>query len=76
MQNLFDFRHFSICYRHRTLTNPVSPIKCLESIKKYGFVASQYPVIITIEDHLTKELRAKFAEVRNRLLLCLTFSFL
>lgn len=61
-QNLFHF-----CHCHRTLTNPVSPIKCLESIKKYGFVASQYPVIITIEDHLTEELRAKFAEVCNRL---------
>ncbi|XP_027330721.1 phosphoinositide phospholipase C 6-like isoform X2 [Abrus precatorius] len=44
-----------------TLTNPVSVIKCLESIKEYAFVASQYPVIITIEDHLTTDLRAKFA---------------
>ncbi|XP_004490991.1 phosphoinositide phospholipase C 6-like isoform X2 [Cicer arietinum] len=50
-----------------TLTNPVSPIKCLESIKKYGFVASQYPVIITIEDHLTKELRPKFAEMATQI---------
>ncbi|AES99590.1 putative phosphoinositide phospholipase C [Medicago truncatula] len=50
-----------------TLTNPVSPIKCLESIKKYGFVASQYPVIITIEDHLTEELRAKFAEMATQI---------
>ncbi|KAL2317129.1 hypothetical protein Fmac_031005 [Flemingia macrophylla] len=44
-----------------TLTNPVSVIKCLESIKEYAFVASQYPVIITIEDHLTKDLQDKFA---------------
>ncbi|XP_028217051.1 phosphoinositide phospholipase C 6-like isoform X2 [Glycine soja] len=45
-----------------TLANPASVIICLESIKEYGFVASQYPVIITIEDHLTTDLRAKFAE--------------
>ncbi|MED6150324.1 hypothetical protein PIB30_071241 [Stylosanthes scabra] len=46
-----------------TLTNPVSAIKCLESIKEYAFYASEYPVIITIEDHLTNDLRAKFAEM-------------
>ncbi|KAK7320602.1 hypothetical protein VNO77_30226 [Canavalia gladiata] len=50
-----------------TLTNPVSVIKCLESIKEYGFVASQYPVIITIEDHLTTDLRAKFAELATQI---------
>ncbi|TKY56864.1 Phosphoinositide phospholipase C 6 [Spatholobus suberectus] len=50
-----------------TLTNPVSVIKCLESIKEYGFVASQYPVIITIEDHLTTDLRAKFAEMATQI---------
>lgn len=50
-----------------TLTNPVSVIKCLESIKEYGFVASQYPVIITIEDHLTTDLRAKFAEMATKI---------
>ncbi|XP_057441798.1 phosphoinositide phospholipase C 6-like isoform X2 [Lotus japonicus] len=50
-----------------TLTNPVSPIKCLESIKKYSFVASQYPVIITIEDHLTPDLRTKFAEMATQI---------
>ncbi|KAF7830948.1 phosphoinositide phospholipase C 6-like [Senna tora] len=45
-----------------TLTNPVSPIKCLEAIKKNAFVTSQYPVIVTIEDHLTPDLQSKFAE--------------
>lgn len=60
----FFYYSFSLLWNHcRTLTNPVSVIKCLESIKEYGFVASQYPVIITIEDHLTTDLRAKFAEV-------------
>ncbi|KAK7300530.1 hypothetical protein RJT34_11376 [Clitoria ternatea] len=50
-----------------TLTNPVSVTKCLESIKEYGFVASQYPVIITIEDHLTTDLQAKFAVMATQI---------
>jgi len=47
----------------RTLTAPVSLIKCLRSIKEYAFVASPYPVIITLEDHLTPDLQAKVAKV-------------
>ncbi|XP_047086641.1 phosphoinositide phospholipase C 2-like [Lolium rigidum] len=45
----------------RTLTAPVSLMKCLTSIKEYAFVASPYPVIITLEDHLTSDLQAKVA---------------
>lgn len=48
----------------RTLTTPVTLFKCLESIKKHAFVKSPYPVIVTLEDHLTPELQAKAAEVR------------
>ncbi|KAE8714835.1 Phosphoinositide phospholipase C 6 [Hibiscus syriacus] len=47
----------------RTLTSPVSLIQCLVSIKEYAFVSSPYPVIITLEDHLTPELQAKAAEM-------------
>nr|CAC13988.1 phosphoinositide-specific phospholipase C [Digitaria sanguinalis] len=47
----------------RTLTAPVSLIKCLRSIKQYAFVASPYPVIITLEDHLTPDLQAKVAQM-------------
>ncbi|XVF24135.1 hypothetical protein REPUB_Repub13aG0101200 [Reevesia pubescens] len=47
----------------RTLTSPVSLIKCLTSIKEYAFASSHYPVIITLEDHLTPELQAKAAEL-------------
>ncbi|KAG8096412.1 hypothetical protein GUJ93_ZPchr0013g36638 [Zizania palustris] len=47
----------------RTLTAPVSLIKCLRSIKEYAFVASPYPVIITLEDHLTSDLQAKVAKM-------------
>ncbi|KAK4277831.1 hypothetical protein QN277_015765 [Acacia crassicarpa] len=52
----------------RTLTTPVSPRKCLEAIKKYAFFKSEYPVIITIEDHLTRDLRTKFAEMATEIL--------
>ncbi|GMP69398.1 hypothetical protein CsSME_00028681 [Camellia sinensis var. sinensis] len=43
----------------RTLTAPVTLIKCLQSIKEYAFVKSPYPVIVTLEDHLTADLQAK-----------------
>ncbi|KAK3407861.1 hypothetical protein EUGRSUZ_J00208 [Eucalyptus grandis] len=46
-----------------TLTTPVELIKCLRSIKEHAFVASEYPVIITLEDHITPELQAKVAEM-------------
>ncbi|KAL3653475.1 Phosphoinositide phospholipase C 6 [Castilleja foliolosa] len=47
----------------RTLTTPVPLIKCLKSIKEHAFVKTPYPVIITLEDHLTPELQAKVAEM-------------
>ncbi|WCJ41095.1 Phosphoinositide phospholipase C 4 [Euphorbia peplus] len=47
----------------RTLTTPVDLIKCLRSIKEHAFTASDYPVVITLEDHLTPDLQAKVAEM-------------
>ncbi|XP_075485222.1 phosphoinositide phospholipase C 2-like [Primulina tabacum] len=47
----------------RTLTTPVELIKCLRSIKEHAFIASEYPVVITLEDHLTPDLQAKVAEM-------------
>ncbi|KAL3837749.1 hypothetical protein ACJIZ3_022340 [Penstemon smallii] len=47
----------------RTLTTPVPLLKCLKSIKQHAFVKSPYPVIITLEDHLTPDLQAKVAEM-------------
>ncbi|KAG6665897.1 hypothetical protein I3843_02G168900 [Carya illinoinensis] len=47
----------------RTLTTPVKLIKCLQSIKEYAFVKSPYPVIITLEDHLTRDLQDKVAKM-------------
>ncbi|KAL5732852.1 hypothetical protein ACOSP7_032194 [Xanthoceras sorbifolium] len=49
-----------------TLTTPVELIKCLRSIKEHAFVASEYPVVITLEDHLTTDLQAKVAEMVTR----------
>lgn len=48
-------------------------IKCLRSIREYAFIASPYPVIITLEDHLTPDLQAKVAEVRFMLFMDLNF---
>jgi phosphatidylinositol phospholipase C delta len=38
-------------------------IRCLKSIKEYAFCASSYPLVITLEDHLTADLQAKVAEM-------------
>ncbi|XP_027331739.1 phosphoinositide phospholipase C 6-like isoform X2 [Abrus precatorius] len=51
----------------RTLTAPVSLIQCLKSIKEYAFVKSDYPVIITLEDHLTPDLQAKVADMTTQI---------
>lgn len=52
-----------LCDENRTLTTPVTLDKCLKSIKEHAFVNSPYPVIITLEDHLTPSLQSKVAEV-------------
>ncbi|KAJ0245992.1 Phosphatidylinositol-specific phospholipase C [Hirschfeldia incana] len=53
-----------VCVNHgRTLTKPVKLGKCLESIKANAFVSSKYPVIITLEDHLTPKLQSKVAKM-------------
>lgn len=52
-----------LVFSHRTLTAPVALIKCLRSIKEHAFSASEYPVVITLEDHLTPDLQEKVAEV-------------
>ncbi|PWA68665.1 phosphoinositide phospholipase C family, EF-hand domain pair [Artemisia annua] len=45
----------------RTMTTPVTLDICFKSIKEHAFVNSPYPVIITLEDHLTPNLQAKVA---------------
>ncbi|XP_062172248.1 phosphoinositide phospholipase C 2-like isoform X2 [Alnus glutinosa] len=46
-----------------TLTSPVELIKCLKAIKDNAFSASDYPVVITFEDHLNADLQAKVAKM-------------
>ncbi|KAL1193779.1 Phosphoinositide phospholipase C 2 [Cardamine amara subsp. amara] len=46
-----------------TLTAPVELIKCLRAIRTHAFDVSDYPVVVTLEDHLTPELQAKVAEM-------------
>lgn len=41
----------------------------MKSIKEHAFSASPYPVIITLEDHLTPELQAKVAQVKFQIIL-------
>ncbi|XP_071711968.1 phosphoinositide phospholipase C 2-like [Rutidosis leptorrhynchoides] len=51
----------------RTLTTPVELRKCFVSIKNHAFSASEYPVVITLEDHLTTDLQAKVAEMVHQI---------
>ncbi|CAN6870819.1 unnamed protein product [Brassica oleracea] len=53
-----------VCVKHGgTLTKAVKLGKCLESIKANAFTTSKYPVIITLEDHLTPKLQSKVAKM-------------
>ncbi|XWS28684.1 hypothetical protein CRYUN_Cryun25bG0092400 [Craigia yunnanensis] len=46
-----------------TLTSPADLQKCLQAIKENAFNASEYPVVITFEDHLNSNLRKKVAKM-------------
>lgn len=52
-------------YSHRTLTKPVELLTCLKSIKEHAFVTSEYPVVLTLEDHLSPDLQAVVAKVNS-----------
>ncbi|KAK4606083.1 hypothetical protein RGQ29_000383 [Quercus rubra] len=58
-----DATHGVHVYHGWTLTTPVEIIECLKSIREHAFSASPYPVIITLEDHLTPDLQAKVAQL-------------
>ncbi|KAG8377026.1 hypothetical protein BUALT_Bualt09G0125300 [Buddleja alternifolia] len=49
-----------------TLTTPVGLMKCLKAIRENAFVASEYPVILTLEDHLTPDLQEKVAQMVSK----------
>ncbi|XP_062085468.1 phosphoinositide phospholipase C 2-like [Humulus lupulus] len=46
-----------------TLTSSVALGDCLRAIKEHAFKVSEFPVIITFEDHLPPNLQAKVAEM-------------
>eukprot|EP00250_Pteridium_aquilinum_P015028 c22337_g1_i2 orf=272-2110(-) len=53
-----------ISVRHgRSFTSSVDFQKCIVAIKENAFVKSEYPVVITLEDHLTVDLQAKAVKV-------------
>ncbi|KAJ7283091.1 hypothetical protein O6H91_Y348500 [Diphasiastrum complanatum] len=52
----------------RTLTTPVQLDKCIAAIKEHAFIASEFPVIITLEDHLTPPLQALAAKIITEML--------
>ncbi|KAH7285806.1 hypothetical protein KP509_33G046900 [Ceratopteris richardii] len=52
----------------RTLTTPVDFEKCILAIRDNAFSSSEYPVVITFEDHLPATLQAKAAEIVHAIL--------
>lgn len=52
----------------KTLTRPVAFDKCLQAIKDNAFVASDYPVIITIENHLPPDIQREAAKIIREIL--------
>ncbi|CAN1221694.1 Phosphoinositide phospholipase C 1 [Linum grandiflorum] len=49
-----------------TLTAPVDLVRCLRAIKDNAFEVSEYPVVITFEDHLPPNLQSKVATEQNK----------
>eukprot|EP00250_Pteridium_aquilinum_P003130 c13461_g1_i1 orf=1103-2929(+) len=52
----------------RTLTTPVDFEKCIVAIRDHAFDSSEFPVVITFEDHLPTSLQTKVAEIVHRVL--------
>lgn len=62
-------RKGSIMVLHgNTLTKAVPFDECLKAIKENAFVASEYPVIITIENHLPPDLQKEAAKLIKEIL--------
>ncbi|KAG5238357.1 phosphoinositide phospholipase [Salix suchowensis] len=53
----------SVVLHGGTLTTSVKLLKCLRAIKEFAFQVSEYPVVITFEDHLTADLQEKVAKM-------------
>lgn len=59
--------YMRIVWLTSTLTRAVAFKDCVAAIKDNAFLASDYPVIITIENHLGAELQKKAATVSVKL---------
>ncbi|KAL3675595.1 hypothetical protein R1sor_025543 [Riccia sorocarpa] len=51
-----------------TLTKPVKFDACIKAIKEHAFEVSDYPVIITIENHLPEKLQIEAAKIMKEIL--------
>lgn len=61
--DIFDGEEEPMIFHGKTLTSKVSLRKVCEAIKKYGFVASPYPVIISAECHCSLGQQELIAEI-------------
>ncbi|GLU18859.1 hypothetical protein SLE2022_351360 [Rubroshorea leprosula] len=50
-----------------SMTSPVELDKCLGAIKENAFLASEYPVVITFEDHLNPILQSNVAKLVTKI---------
>lgn len=67
LESLTNLVVFLICFGYdhlRTLTSREDLQKCLNVVKENAFQVSAYPVVLTLEDHLTPILQKKVAKVR------------
>jgi hypothetical protein len=60
----------SLC---RTLCKPAPVLDLLNAIKKYAFFASEYPLMLTIENHLPVPLQHLLAQVSRKMGVCVRF---
>ncbi|GLC40956.1 hypothetical protein PLESTB_000962700 [Pleodorina starrii] len=63
-----DVYNGPICKHGGTFTSPVSFQECIEAIASAAFVASPYPVIITMENHTDVENQGKMAAILRSVL--------
>lgn len=66
-ESLNNLGIFLICFGYdhlRTLTSCEDLQKCLNAVKENAFQVSAYPVVLTLEDHLTPNLQKKVTKVR------------
>lgn len=61
--DVFDGDDEPMIFHGKTLTTKVSLREVCEAIMKYGFVASQYPIIISAEIHCCIEQQDKVADI-------------